>query len=317
MRAAALGGLLLAVAVLVSAASAHAAEFIALAPGAFVLPGPSLAAAAPPDADTGNVGLLVGQDAALLVDTGASARQGHETLAAARRATDRPLRLALISHGLPEFLFGANSLQDAGIPVVAHARTAELIAQRCAICLQHFVEAHGADAMAGSWVPRPDPLAPGDRSIDLGGRSVELLDFGWASTPGDVAVLDRANGILFAGGLVIIGRVPLVRDADVTAWIAALDRIAALPIHRVVPGHGPVVAVEAATALRAYLVELDTEVRRRYAAGASLSEAVEGVAMPAYATWAGYPQVHRQNVHYRYLALERAEFDAAARTVRP
>jgi len=312
MRAAALGGVLLAAAVLMAAASARAAEFDALAPGAFVLLGPSLAAAAPPDAEAGNVGLLVGRDAALLVDTGASARHGREVLAAARRAADRPVRLALISHGLPEFLFGAGALQDAGIPVVAHPRTAALIAERCAICLQRFVEAYGADAMAGSRVPRPDRLALGDRSVDLGGRNVELLDFGWASTSGDVAVLDRANGILFAGGLVVVGRVPLVRDADVTAWIAALDRIATLPVRRVVPGHGPVVPVEAVAALRAYLVELDAEVRRLYAAGESLSEAVDGARLPAYEAWAGYADVHRQNVHYLYLALERAELDAAA-----
>jgi glyoxylase-like metal-dependent hydrolase (beta-lactamase superfamily II) len=310
VRAAALGRALLAAAALASAA-AGAAQFDALAPGAFVLPGPALAAAVPPAGEGGNVGLLVGRDAALLFDAGASHGQGREVLAAVRRATDRPLRLALISHALPEFLFGAAALQDAGVPVVAHRRTADLIAQRCAICLKRFVQVHGADAMAGSRVPTPERLGDGDWSVDLGGRVVEILDFGWASTPGDVAVLDRATGLLLAGGLVVIDRVPELRDADVAAWIAALDRIATLPVRRVVPGHGPVVTVDAAAMLRAYLADLDADVRRRYAAGASLAEAVDDARLPAYATWAGYPEVHRQNVHHRYLALERAELDAA------
>jgi len=310
--ASALGTMLLAAAVLMSPAAGSAAQFDALAPGAFVMPGPALAAAAPPAGEGGNVGLLVGQDAALLIDTGASARQGREIAAAVRRATDRPVRLALISHALPEFLFGAGALQEAGIPSVAHRRTAELIAQRCAICLERFVQIYGTDAMAGSRVPVPDRLGDGDSVVELGGRSVEILDFGWSSTPGDLAVLDRANGILFAGGLVVVDRVPALRDADIGAWIAALDRIAALPVRCIVPGHGPVVTVAGVAPLRAYLVELDAEVRRLYAAGASLSEAVADARLPAYAAWADYPNVHRQNVHYRYLALERADFDAAA-----
>ncbi len=317
MRAAAPGRVLLAAAAvvataLIATASARAAEFDAIAPGAFVLAGPALAASAPPHEEAGNVGLLVGRDAALLVDTGASARQGREVIAAARRATDRPVRSALISHRQPEFLFGAGALQDAGVPIVTHPRTAELIAQRCAICLRRSIEAYGADAMAETRVPRADRLADGDYAVDLGGRSVEVLDFGPASTPGNVAVLDRENGLLFAGGLVVVGRVPVARDADVAAWIAALDRIATLPATRIVPGHGPVVAVEAVAVLRAYLVALDAEVRRRYASGADLSATLDEAALPEYANWVGYPEVHRQNVLHLYRALERAELEGTA-----
>lgn len=299
-------------ALLMPVVAAGAAEFEMVAPGAYVLSGAALAAEGVP-AEVGNVGLLVGEDAALLFDTGASYRQGHAVLTAQRRVTDRPPRLALISHPLPEFLFGATALQDAGIRVVAHPHCATLIAQRCHTCLEHAIESYGADAMAGTRVPVPDSGGEGGWTVDLGGRQVEVLDFGWASAPGNLAVLDRASGTLYAGGLIAVDRVPMLRDADLDGWVAALDRIVSLPVRRIVPGHGPVVTVEAVAALRAYLVALDAEVRRLYANGASLSESVDVAALPAYAGWAGYAEVHRQNVHYRYLALERADFDAATR----
>lgn len=52
--------------------------------------------------------------------------------------------------------------------------------------------------MADTRVPRR--VADGDYVVDLGDGNVEVLDFGWASTPDNIAVLDRPNGILYAGG---------------------------------------------------------------------------------------------------------------------
>lgn len=309
MRAA-VGRCFLAAALLMPTAARCAAEFEPVAPGAYALAGAALAAQGAP-VEAGNVGLVVGNDAALLIDTGASYRQGREVLAALRRASERPPRLALVSHALPEFLFGAAALQDAGLRVVAHSDSAKLVAQRCRICLERAIGQYGAQAMAGTRVPALESVGAGDWQLDLGGRPLEVLDFGWAATPGSIGVFDRASGTLYAGGVVIAGRVPMLRDGDFDGWIAALGRIAKLPVQRVVPGHGPVVTLDAVAQLRAYLLELDAEVRRLYARGASLPEAVTEARLPAYAVWVGYPELHRQNVHYRYLAIEREDFDAA------
>lgn len=289
-----------------------AGDFRRLAPGVFVLDAATLVASAPPG-EAGNVGLLTGRDAAVLVDTGASSHQGRQILAAAHRVSSVPLRFALITHALPEFLFGAGALQDAGVPVLAQRDTADLIAQRCKVCLQRLRDTYGEAAMAGSRVPVPDRTMHGDADVDLGDRKVRLIDFGWAGTPGDVAVLDPASGTLFAGGLVVIGRIPNIRDAHLEAWLAALDRIAAMPLARIVPGHGPVVTPAGIAPMRDYLRQLDARVRSLYAAQASLSEALDQAQLPAFSNWPGYAETHRQNVQTRYLALEKAELERAAR----
>lgn len=283
-----------------------AGDFMALAPGVHRYDGAELSASAA-GGEAGNVGLLVGRDAALLIDSGASHRQGREVLAALRRVTARPVRLALISHAGPEFLFGASALQDAGIAVYARRATGELIARRCVSCLESARQNQGEDAMAGSRVPVPDRLGEGELRVELGGRRATVLDLGWVSRPGELVVFDPASGTLFAGGAVLVGRVPAIRDADLALWIAALDRLSALPIGRVVPGHGPVAGPEALGSLRAYLVDLAADVRRQYAAGLSLAAATAAASLPAYAGWTGYPEIHRQNVHHLYLALEREE----------
>jgi hypothetical protein len=41
-----------------------------------------------------------------------------------------------------------------------------------------------------------------------------------------------------------------------------------------------------------------------YQSGASLIDAVDTATLPAYASWAMYPSLHRQNVLHRYLQLE-------------
>lgn len=288
-----------------------AAGFVALAAGVFRYDGAALAAAAP-GGEAGNVGLVVGSEGALLIDSGASHRQGREVLAALGRVTDRPARMLLISHGGPEFLFGAGALQDAGAAVVMQRATAELIARRCAGCLDRARETEGAAAMEGSRVPVPDGVVQGDLTLDLGGREVSVLDLGWASLPGELVVFDPASGTLFGGGVVLSGRIPVLRDGKLGEWLGALDRVAALPLRRIVPGFGPVGGREALTRLRAYLNELDAEVRRRYTAGLSLAAATAAVTLPAYADWAGYPEVHRQNVHHLYLELEGEELSGMA-----
>ena len=292
-------------------AAGIAAGFVALAPGVFRYDGAALAAAAP-GGEAGNVGLVVGSEGALLIDSGASHRQGREVLAALLRVTDRPAQMLLISHGGPEFLFGASALQDAGVAVVMQRATAELVARRCAGCLDRAREAEGVAAMAGSRVPVANGLVQGDLKLDLGGREVSVLDLGWASLPGELAVFDPASGTLFGGGVVLSGRIPVLRDGKLADWLGALDRLAALPVRRIVPGFGPVGGREAVARLRAYLSELDAEVRRRYTAGLSLAAATAAVNLPAYADWAGYPEVHRQNVHHLYLELEGEELSGMA-----
>ena len=104
--------------------------------------------------------------------------------------------------------------------------------------------------LCGDWLKGTETLAP-DRELvvppeglrwQVGGRSFELRE--WRGhTDSDLVLVDRASGVVFAGGLVFSRRVPTTPHAQVPAWLASLDALQALPglaQAQVVPSHGPV-----------------------------------------------------------------------------
>jgi glyoxylase-like metal-dependent hydrolase (beta-lactamase superfamily II) len=224
------------------------------------------------------------------------------------RVSDKPVRLVILTHAVQEFLFGNAAFAELGVPLLAHTKSAELMRSRCAQCLENLNRLLGPEAMAGSRLVLPTQTVDSTTRMQVAGRDLELLHFGWAATPGDLAVLDRASGVLFAGGLVTNHRIPELRDGRIGGWLRALEQLQALPIRALVPGHGPVATRSAIAHTHAYLLALDARIGQLYHAGASLLEAVDQAELPAYRDWDLYPTQHRRNAHQRYLELELLEF---------
>lgn len=279
----------------------------AVAPGVYTLRG----ASGEPDARNlgrvGNAGFVVGEQGVLAVDTGTSARHGRALLAAIRAVTDKPVRLAVVTHARQEFLFGAAAFQREGIPVAMHEKTAGLMKSRCDTCLKRLTTQLGAAAMAGSMVVQPDQVFDAGHVTRLIGRPVELIWFGHSSGPGDTAVLDVQTGTLFAGGLLDVKRVPDVQDADLAGWQRALAALSERPIRRIVPGHGPAGGPEAIAQVAGYLRKLEARMIELASAGAALSEVPDAAAMPEYRSWDQYEVMHRRNASIVFVRVEREQ----------
>jgi len=258
---------------------------------------------------TGNAGFIVARDGVVVIDTGASLRHGRAMLAAIRRISGKPIVLVVNTNAVQEFLFGNAAFASIGAPLLTHRRSAQLMHERCAHCLENLRLLLGEEAMRGTRLVVPGRLVDGSLILNVGGRELELLHFGWGATPGDLVVLDRRSGVVFAGGLVSIGRVPETRDGKIDGWIAALDALARLPARRVVPGHGPVSDLAQALRTRDYLLDLDSLARRLYEQRLSLLEALDRSELPAYRDWGAYATVHRRNLQQRYLELELADLE--------
>jgi glyoxylase-like metal-dependent hydrolase (beta-lactamase superfamily II) len=277
-----------------------------LAPGVYAIVG----AAAEPNAQNhgavGNQGIIIGDDGVILVDTGTSARYAEELIATVHRLTPKPIVLAIDTHQHPAFIFGNGALASQGVPILAHREVAELIEQRCDKCLKNLNAILGSDEMAGTQVSVPGRTLEGATTMTVAGRQLEIVYFGQSSSPGSIAVFDRASGVLFAGGMVSLGRIPDTKDARIDAWLTALDKLKQLPVRVLVPGEGSPAPVGQVDALAAYLKALRSSVQATYAQGTSLGDAGRQSELPAYADMPLYRPAHNKNVEQLYLLMERA-----------
>jgi len=255
-------------------------------------------------ANTGNSGFIVGPQGVVVVDTGASYRHGRAMLDAIARVTDKPVVLAIITHAVQDFLFGNAAFAERGIPLLSHAKSLDLMRSRCGHCLDNLKRLLGEEAMQGTRLVLPQQVISESTPLEVAGLHLQLLHFGWGATPGDLVVFDPGSGVLFAGGLVSVNRVPELRDGKLQGWLHALAELDNIEARWIVPGHGPVAQPSCIAALRRYLLALDAQVAGLYAAGRSLLEAVDEANLNAFSHWALYPAQHRKNVQQRYLELE-------------
>jgi glyoxylase-like metal-dependent hydrolase (beta-lactamase superfamily II) len=277
----------------------------AIAPGVYLLPGTGGSADERNLGRIGNAGFIVGETGVVAIDTGTSYEHGLANLAAIRAVTDKPVKLALVTHTRPEFLFGGQAFQRAGIPVRMHTRTARLMAARCDTCLKQLRQVVGEAPLAGTSLYRPDQQFDEAHTVEGIGRPVRVLYFGHSSGPGDIAVFDEASGTLFAGGLLDARRVPDIQDSDLAAWRRALASLRSLRVRTVVPGHGDASSSALIDTVDGYLVALEKKMRDLVASGTSLLEVPDAGELPAYERWDQYELVHRRNASIAFLRFER------------
>jgi quinoprotein relay system zinc metallohydrolase 2 len=256
--------------------------------------------------DIANLGIIVGRDAAAVIDTGGSAATGQAMLAALRRITDKPLRYVINTHEHPDHVFGNAALEAPGVVFAGHRNLAESIRAHGPFYLHAFTGILGADAMRHIRLVTPGLQVDGTTELDLGDRKLMLT--AWpppAHSDCDLTVLDERSGILFTGDLVFLDHVPVV-DGGVKGWLTALDGLAKLPATRVVPGHGRRLAPwpEALTDTRRYLETIQHDARAALAAGTPLARAVDAIGLAEQDRWRLFDDYNRRNATAVFSELE-------------
>ncbi len=252
-----------------------------------------------------NNGFIVGKDGVIVIDTGMRASYGEHVLETIRSITSKPIALVINTHPAQTHIFGNDAFRRRGVPILAHHDADKTIAKRCSTCLENLQATLGDELMQGTSVVRATITIDAGRRLTIAGRELDLIYFGQSHSPGAIAVLDRASGVLFAGGLVSVDRIPEVRDARIGHWIAALAKLQALRPKLVIPANGPVSKPDRLHETAAYLTGLLKGVERSFHDGIGLADAVNRTELPAFRKWALYDVLHRRNVHYLYLEIER------------
>lgn len=216
-----------------------------------------------------NIGIILGDRAALVIDTGLGPKNGAIVYDLAKKlAGDRPLLLTL-THFHPEHGFGAQAFSEA---TLLYNRTQhEEFRQKAAGYLQTFSALGGAVADQLEDVTFVDPRVIYDNNadIDLGGKLVQLRTWGRAHSRGDQVIFLPAEKILFTGDLVENRFFPLFPffppydvDVDGQNWTTVIEELQRLAPKVVVPGHGELGDQALLDVTHEYLTLLASETKR-------------------------------------------------------
>lgn len=247
-----------------------------------------------------NAGLVTGGESALLVDTLFDLRLTREMLEEMRRATPAAGRIGTVvnTHANGDHCYGNAVL--AGAEFVASRACAAEIDELPPSLLASYLEAapelgelgefvqriFGSFDVAGIDLVRPTRTFDEHLELRVGDRPVHLIEVGPAHTRGDVVVHLPDDGVVFSGDIVFHGAHPVVWAGPVANWIRACDRILALDgIATVVPGHGPLAALQAVADTKAYFEHLVDQASPRYQAGMTPLEAARDVDLAAFGHW--------------------------------
>jgi glyoxylase-like metal-dependent hydrolase (beta-lactamase superfamily II) len=229
-----------------------------------------------------NIGVILGRDAALVIDTRTTHVQAHEILADLRELTSAPVEVVVDTHGHFDHTFGNRVFRPATIwghvgcrPFME--RTGEARRERIISELPDL-----AEDIREVEIDPPDRSFEERAMVEVGGRQVELRFLGRGHTDHDAVVLVPGTGVVFAGDLLEEGAVPSFGDSYPLEWPATVDRLAPLVETIAIPGHGDPAGsdwvLEQAAELRAV-----ASLGRRIAAGElDLDEAVGMTPYPAY-----------------------------------
>jgi glyoxylase-like metal-dependent hydrolase (beta-lactamase superfamily II) len=241
-----------------------------------------------------NSGVVVGDDAVMVIDTQATPKMAQAVIQRIRSVTDKPIRYVVLSNFHALRVLGASAYEAQH--VIGSEATRDLIVERGAQDFKSEVQRFPRLFQAVETVPGLTwpTITFGDRlSIWLGKLQVDIIHAGRGHTKGDTVVWLPEERTLFSGDLVEAGATPYAGDGHYKDWPQTLHKLRDLRPLALLPGRGDGLvgedAVEQAIAgTQAFLGELYTSVSASAEAGDSLKQAYDkamAALQPRYGSW--------------------------------
>jgi glyoxylase-like metal-dependent hydrolase (beta-lactamase superfamily II) len=227
-----------------------------------------------------NVGIVVGERATLIVDTGLGERNGAIVLAEARKLGDNTEFYLTATHFHPEHDLGATAFPADAKMMRWRTQQAEAEEQG-----QQMIERFSsispavAELLAGARFRAVDTLFDDEVRVDLGGVHVRVRGVGPNHTRGDTVMFVEEDRVLFTGDVVM----PVFPSASAQAgsidkWISNMTEFEALAPTVVVPAHGRLGDVQSIRRYRDYMTAVRDETRAAKRQGRSVEETQQALA---------------------------------------
>ena len=247
-----------------------------------------------------NAGIIVDGDASLLVDTLFDLKLTRDMLDTMRRSIPAASNIDMVvnTHANGDHCWGNELVADSQI--IASTRTAEemttaISPTTLAMLLKRTPEmgqlgeflshAFGSFDFDNITLTPPTTTFEGELTLKVGDKKVRLIEVGPAHTLGDTLAHIPADRVVFTADILFIGGHPIIWAGPTSNWLKACDRILAMDVDIIVPGHGPITDKKGVAELKGYLEYVYQEAAKRFVMGMSASEAARDIELDKYATW--------------------------------
>ncbi len=243
-------------------------------------------------------GFIVGEKGVLVVDTMLNERLNTQVQNIVKQKAGKPIVYAVNTSAHGDHSYGNMYLPEE-TTIIQHSNTKAYIDGHfkadTEFMIQNFGKGRGIEEIKPA---SADILVAKDGKItvDLGNKSVEIIDFGFAQTGGDLFVWEPESKVLWTGNAVVTVKpsLPWLLGGHLVETLASLKKVYDfLPADaRVVPGHGSVMAREDIKWHIDYLATVKSQVQAAIDDGLTLEQTVERVKMSEFSEYALFGWVH-------------------------
>ena len=227
-----------------------------------------------------NVGIIVGERATLIVDTGMGPENGAIILDEARKLSDNTEFYLTATHFHPEHDLGATAFPATAKMIRWRGQQAETDATG-AQTIERFSSFSPAVAqlLSKASYRKPDTVFDKDLTLDLGGVHVRLSGVGPNHTLGDTVMYVEEDKVLLTGDVVMpVFPAASGQSASIEKWLANVGEFIEFAPRVVVPAHGRLIDAGTLARYREYLTAVQTETRAAKRQGQSVEAAQAAIA---------------------------------------
>jgi glyoxylase-like metal-dependent hydrolase (beta-lactamase superfamily II) len=258
---------------------------VKIAPHVFVIPDDSVPMVP-------NVGIVVGDRATLVVDTGLGARNGQTVLAEVAKVSGNATLYLVTTHVHPEHDLGAAAFPAATTLIRSRAQVDEIAASGLELAKRFAaISPLHAELLQGAGFRKADVVFDQEHALDLGGVRVRILAMGFNHTRGDTATFVEPDAVLFSGDVSMRAAPAVGAGSSIATWIESQERFAALKPARVVPSHGPMGDASMIATNTRFLTTVQARTAEMKKAGKTVDEAVAAVQAEFETLYGASPRV--------------------------
>jgi glyoxylase-like metal-dependent hydrolase (beta-lactamase superfamily II) len=186
-----------------------------------------------------NTGVIIGDDAVMIVDAQATPRLANQVIEKVRSVTDKPIKYVTLTHYHAVRVLGAAAYDASEIIMsdVGRAQVAERGQEDWDSEFGRFPRLfQGHESIPGlTW---PTMTFSESMTLYLGKRRVDLMFLGRAHTAGDIVAYVPDENVMFTGDIVEYKSACYCGDGHFSDWPDTLENVRAFDLDAIAPGRG-------------------------------------------------------------------------------